>query len=174
VSADEDRFAELYDAHYDRVLRYAARRVDPDTARDVAAETFLVAWRRLSAVPDEPLPWLIRVAANVLANENRGRRRDLRLQARLGAHHVDAADHAGAVVGVDRVRQALEQLSARDRELLQLIGWDELDAAGAAEVLGCSARTLAVRLHRARRRLAKSLEAQDQSQPVLQIERGRA
>ena len=174
MSADEDRFAELYDAHYDRVLRYAARRVDPDTARDVAAETFLVAWRRLSAVPDEPLPWLIRVAANVLANENRGRRRDLRLQARLGAHHVDAADHAGAVVGVDRVRQALEQLSARDRELLQLIGWDELDAAGAAEVLGCSARTLAVRLHRARRRLAKLLEAQDQSQPVLQIERGRA
>jgi RNA polymerase sigma-70 factor (ECF subfamily) len=35
------------------------------------AETFLVAWRRLDDVPDDPLPWLYRVARRVLANQRR-------------------------------------------------------------------------------------------------------
>lgn len=48
---DEAQFSRLYTQHYARVASYAARRIDADTARDVAAETFLVAWRRLSAIP---------------------------------------------------------------------------------------------------------------------------
>ena len=37
-----ERFSELYRAQYDAVLNYAWRRTDPETARDVVAETFLV------------------------------------------------------------------------------------------------------------------------------------
>ena len=56
----DDGFAELWDAHYDGVLSYAARRVDHETARDVAAETFLIAWRRRDDIPaDRPFPWLL-------------------------------------------------------------------------------------------------------------------
>jgi DNA-directed RNA polymerase specialized sigma24 family protein len=50
----EDRFTGLYREHHAAILRYASRRTDPDTAPDIVAETFLVAWRRLSAVPAEP------------------------------------------------------------------------------------------------------------------------
>jgi hypothetical protein len=39
-----------------------------------------------------------------------------------------------------------------------LVGWEGLDAAVAARVAGCSLATFRVRLHRARRRLAKALE----------------
>jgi DNA-directed RNA polymerase specialized sigma24 family protein len=63
--------AQLYREHYDSVLSYAARRIDPDTARDIAAETFLVAWRRSTAVPQDPRlvrPWLYGVARRVLWN----------------------------------------------------------------------------------------------------------
>jgi DNA-directed RNA polymerase specialized sigma24 family protein len=35
---------------------YALRRTDRDTAQDVVAETFTVAWRWLDKVPEKPLP----------------------------------------------------------------------------------------------------------------------
>lgn len=61
-----EQFSDLYQGHYDAVLRYALRRTDPEAARDVAAETFLVAWRRLDVVPPDDGqvgPWLYGVAS---------------------------------------------------------------------------------------------------------------
>src|SRR5215472_10149613 len=79
-----DRFRIVYEQHYPAVLRYAARRVGPDAAGDVAAETFLAAWRRLDDVPErEPLPWLYATARNCLANELRGQARSDRLTNRV-------------------------------------------------------------------------------------------
>ena len=99
----EDRFNALYRAHQAAVLRYASRRTDPDTARDVAADTFLIAWRKRAAVPADPAevePWLYGVARRVLANSDRSRRRAQRLSATLAAAGVDArAVPSQAVVG---------------------------------------------------------------------------
>ncbi len=40
------------------MLAYTLCRAEVEVARDAAAaETFLVAWRRLADVPDDPLPW---------------------------------------------------------------------------------------------------------------------
>ncbi|MFP3969329.1 sigma-70 family RNA polymerase sigma factor [Actinomadura fulvescens] len=163
---DEERFTALFKCHYPDVLRYAARRSDPDRARDVAAETFLVAWRRLNEVPrdaDQVLPWLYSVARNTLANQHRGERRRLRLGARLGAAvpRRTGADHAGTVVESLRLREALHGLSAADQETLRLVGWEGLDVAAAAAAAGCTPQTFAVRLHRARQRLDRALADQD-------------
>jgi RNA polymerase sigma factor (sigma-70 family) len=161
VEDDEDRFSELFRSHYTAVVRFAARRTDPDSARDVAAETFLIAWRRFTEAPDDAdrtLPWLYRIAYNVLANEQRGLRRRTRLGVRLRAvTPVAAVDPAGGVVENLHVRAALSRLNPRDQETLALVGWDGLDVASAARVAGCSPRTFAVRLHRARRRLDQVL-----------------
>ena len=51
-------------------------------------------------------------------------------------------------------------LPEQDRELLLLMAWEHLELRQAAEVLGVRPNTLAVRLHRARRRLSAALEAQ--------------
>jgi hypothetical protein len=49
----------MFRAHHDAVLAYALRRAHPHDARDVVAETFLVAWRRLGEARSESrLPWL--------------------------------------------------------------------------------------------------------------------
>ena len=66
------RFEQLYGDYADRVHAYALRRTSPAAADDVVAEVFLVVWRRLHKVPDEPLPWLLGVARRVLANQRRG------------------------------------------------------------------------------------------------------
>jgi RNA polymerase sigma factor (sigma-70 family) len=160
---DEDEFTALFRAHYARVLAFVARRSDPARAHDVVAETFTTAWRHFGRLPDDPLPWLYRVARNSLANEERAARRQLRLADRIAQRRIEhTPDHALSVIADTGLRQALGRLSAADREALLLIGWEELDIAAAALVLGCSAVAFKVRVHRARRRLARLLETADQ------------
>jgi len=161
-----ERFSELYRTQCDAVLSYAWRRTDPETARDVVAEAFLVAWRRLDAVPadqGQARPWLYGVARRVLANAERSRRRAERVTARLSQQHRDdqAPDTAAVVTQRARLERALASLTASDQEALRLVGWEELDLAEAALALGCSRSAMAVRLHRARRRLERALGAGD-------------
>jgi RNA polymerase sigma factor (sigma-70 family) len=165
-----DRFTLLYRTHYDAILGYAARRTDPATARDVAAETFLVAWRRPAAVPRDPEAvrlWLYGVARRTLANAERSRGRSMRVAAKLLATTDTielAPDLADGVVERARIREALGSLSALDQETLRLVAWEGLDLAGAAEVMGCSRSLMAVRLHRARGRMARALRTTEYSQ----------
>jgi RNA polymerase sigma factor (sigma-70 family) len=158
----EERFNALYRAHYRAVLSYASRRTDPDTARDVVAETFLIAWRRLDRVPadsGQAEPWLYGVARRVLANAERSQRRTQRLAARMSHDGGDEAlaDPALVISERQRVIEALRRLPEPEREALRLVGWDGLDLAGAALAMGCSRSAMAVRLHRARRRLEAEL-----------------
>ena len=144
----------MFARHHPSVLAYAARRVGRTEAGDVAAETFTVAWRRLSRVPHEPatLPWLYGVARNVVRNHLRSRRRAERLVMRQ-------AGEAGAAATADpEILEALDRLSSDDREILMLAAWEGLASSEIAAVLGCSPNTAAVRLHRARRRLEAVME----------------
>jgi DNA-directed RNA polymerase specialized sigma24 family protein len=52
------QFTELFTDNYGPVLAYVRRRVSPDLAQDVVADTFLAAWRNIHELPPEPLPWL--------------------------------------------------------------------------------------------------------------------
>jgi RNA polymerase sigma-70 factor (ECF subfamily) len=128
----------------------------------VVSETFLVAWRRLDSVPDDPLPWLYGVARRVLANQRRSAGRARALEERLKvAEPRTGADPAERAGEVDALRHALATLSPDDREALMLIAWEDLDNARAARASGCSRATFAVRLHRARRRLADALDSHE-------------
>jgi RNA polymerase sigma factor (sigma-70 family) len=156
VTDDEQRFRVLYRQHYARVLAYALRRVGPDRAQDVVAETFLVAWRRLADVPLKPLPWLLVVARNTIANQRRSSDRRARLQAEVERlHHLAEPAPAAEVAAVQRaeVLAALAELTPVEREALLLVAWDGLEPADAARVAGCGLPAFHVRLFRARRRL---------------------
>jgi RNA polymerase sigma-70 factor, ECF subfamily len=139
-----------------RVLGYAMRRADQEEARDVVAETFTIAWRKIDRVPEahEALPWLLVTARNVLANR---RRKSARAVA-SGPVAVER-DHAEDVVASLTLVAAFNRLAERDRETLALVAWDGLDPGDAARVAGCSTGTFSVRLHRARRRLEDLLTA---------------
>jgi len=154
----EARFTELFDAHREAVRAYLWRR-DPELADDVTAETFLVCWRRLDAVPPEPLPWLLGVARNIRLNQRRGDARRARLERRLRAEPAAPDDPAAALGERDAVHAALRKLDERDREVLLLTAWERLGRDEIAAVLGCTRANVAVRLLRARRRLAHELAA---------------
>lgn len=153
------RLEALFERYGPEVLAYARRRTDSASADDVTSEVFVIAWRRLDAIPQDPLPWLLGCARKVLANQRRSARRRDALRDRL------ESDRRPAGYGLDDegvLAQALSRLSDRDRELLLLIAWDGLDHGQAASVLGCSPATVSVRLHRARARLARALARSSQ------------
>jgi RNA polymerase sigma-70 factor (ECF subfamily) len=155
----EARFEELYRAYADRVHAYARRRSSPAMADEVVADVFLVVWRRLDRVPEQPLPWLLAVARKTLANRRRAEGRAAALRDRLVDLHRPVEPESETVDG--RLFTALASLGDRDRELLLLIAWEGLEQAEVAAALGVRRTTVAMRLHRARRRLADALAAHD-------------
>ena len=154
-----DRLAAVYDECAPRVYAYAVRHCGAAEADDVVSETFAVAWRRIEAVPDPAIGWLLVTARNVIAGRRRSDRRHLDLAARLASATSALDEPAAEEVAVRRraVLDALATLSERERESLLLTAWDGLDHAAAAAVAGCSPRAFRARLMRARARLTAAL-----------------
>jgi RNA polymerase sigma factor (sigma-70 family) len=102
---------------------------------------------------------LIGVARHVRLNLHRSQRRQENVAQELRATVASSVDdHVSADLPAALV-EALLTLSPLDREVLLLHAWDELDRAGIAAAIGCSKPNVSVRLHRARRRFQKALEA---------------
>ena len=159
MGEERTAFERLFRGHQLAVYRYALRRVGERAVDDVVAETFLVAWRRQEEIVGDPLPWLLGVARRVCANELRAGVRQASLGRRLAAESLPFSEDV--VIADGRLRQALGQLGERDREALLLVAWDGLSNSDAAKVLGCTTAGFAVRLHRARVRLAQALDEAD-------------
>jgi RNA polymerase sigma-70 factor, ECF subfamily len=154
----------LFDECSTRVFAYASRHVDSGAVPDVLSEVFLVAWRRIDEIPEDPLPWLLVVARNTINN----RRRGIARQQRLADELVNLRRSSTATPGADEVAlerramlAALLDLSRVEREAVLLTGWDGLTVAQAAQVAGCSRRAFELRLHRARNRLRRLLAAEN-------------
>jgi RNA polymerase sigma-70 factor (ECF subfamily) len=153
------RFETLYRLCYEDLLRYALRRTDrPETAADVVADTFVVAWQRIADVPtDQPRAWLFGVARNVLANQHRAARRGVDLAARLRNELSGVTvSQPDAPIEISAVFRALPEA---DQELLRLVAWEGLTATELGQALDCSANAARIRLHRARQRFAEALRA---------------
>src|SRR5207248_7761792 len=153
------RFEQIYAEQHDAVRAYVRRRVAEDAVDDVVSETFLVCWRKLDWVPDDPLPWLYAVARKTIANHRRKLARQAPPRAAVGGEPEPVGDGALAA--------AFAALSEHDREVLRLVAWEGLSLREAAVVLGCSALACRVRYHRAKTRLARRLEATEAFRPHL-------
>jgi RNA polymerase sigma-70 factor, ECF subfamily len=160
-----ERFEELFRRHHSTVTAYARRRAPGDAADDVVASTFLVAWRRLDEVPAESLPWLLAVARNVIATQDRGLRRRGALRLRLAQAGSGTAPPPVVHEAAGLVTAALARLPEGDREAITLIAWDGLRPSEAAAVLGQTPTAFRVRLHRARRRLRRELDRGGRADP---------
>ena len=162
-SVDQRRFERLYDEHRLAVLAYCTRRVQGSEAADACAETFLVAWRRIHDVPASPatLPYLYGIARRVIANQHRTFRRRSRLEARLLglglAPPVDPSVVSLQSVQDREVVAAVRSLPPKDREIVMLWAWEDLPRSTIAEIMGMTTAAVDQRIHRAYRRLARTL-----------------
>lgn len=159
----ESRFRALYADAYPDVLRFAQRRVHPSHAEDVAAEAFLVAWRRFDDAParaDGLRAWVFGIARNCLLNASRGDRRRAALAVRISTSpppHVTGGDDDLVARRLD-LAAAWERLTPAQQEILSLTHFEDLASPQAARVLGITPTSYRLRLHRARRALRRQLD----------------
>ncbi|HKX74029.1 MAG TPA: sigma-70 family RNA polymerase sigma factor [Acidimicrobiia bacterium] len=157
VEARRQRFLELADETFEPLRRYVRRRVEIDVVDDVVAETMLTLWRRLEDIPSQGgLPWAYGVARRHIANHRRASRRHLSLVRRVEAE--PAPPPVGEAPLNFELDAALDRLQAEERELLRLWAWEELEPREIAVVLGLTVNAATIRLHRAKKKLARNLE----------------
>ena len=159
---DRDWFIDLYHDNYRILLAYARRRVDEQTADEVVSETLLVAWRRRDEVPEGyERAWLFGVARNTILTAARSARRLSMLRSKMRGATVPAwADNSMEVSDrASALLPALRGLREADREILMLVAWEEMSHAEVGEAMGISPNAVAIRVHRARKRLEDRITA---------------
>jgi RNA polymerase sigma-70 factor, ECF subfamily len=159
AGSEAERFTDLYRSQHQKIFDFACRRVGPEVAPEIVSETFLVAWRKFSELPEEVVPWLYRVASFEIANHRRRQLRTDQLHSAIALVQRDShgADSISDLSG--DVAAAFDALSAADQEILRLATWERLTMVEGASVLGCSVAAYRMRLHRARLRLGKRVSA---------------
>src|SRR5690606_778302 len=151
-------WSDVYRSTFPDLVRFLHRKVwDGERARDLAQEAFV---RALRHEPKQPRAWLFQVAANLARDEARmvlRRKKHLTLlkveSEAYGSAASDPAEDLDERARWHGVREALEALSERDRDVLLL--WDAGQSyTDIAEQTGLAVGAVGTTLARARRRLA--------------------
>jgi len=153
-------FERAYSQYLPAVSGYLFRRVERQHVEDLAADVFAIAWRKRASVAEgEELPWLYRIAANVVSNHRRKQATGVVLLASL--RPADSAPSAEDIVVADAtLASAWHQLKPAERELLTLALVEDLAPAELAVALGVSVNAATIRLHRAKAKLSGLLSAE--------------
>ena len=164
--SDGEAFTAFYRRHENTLLRYFARQIyDPQLALDLTAESFAQAFmgraRFRGRTRAEETAWLQTIARRQLARYyRRGRveREALsRLRISLPPASRDELDRIEELAGLDAaraaIREGLRELSAEQREVLELRVVRELSYEEVASALGISEQTARARVSRALRAL---------------------
>ncbi len=159
-------FDALFDAVYPSLFRYCNRLTgDPDQAEDLAQEAFFRLLDRGAKGTEAGLrSWLFMVATNLV--RDRSRTRETRRRILAGFPPPEPApgpdQDLARAEAVRRVREALEVLSPRDREML-LLRQEGFSYREIAEIGGVSHRSVGTILARALQRFAAELSRAEQS-----------
>lgn len=163
---DPERFGEVFDAHFAEIHGYAAKRLGPDAAPDIASQTFLEAFRhrdRYDPARANVRTWLYGIATNVIGRHRRDEVRGLRARSRLGpvrdeGGHADRVDARVSAQGLrGRLAAALAGLPSGERDVLLLVALADLTHEEVAAALDIPYGTVGSRLSRARRKVREAL-----------------
>jgi RNA polymerase sigma factor (sigma-70 family) len=167
VSRPEDeqaraRFERLYRETRADLLAYVLRRAaNAEDAADLLAETYGIAWRRLDAIPagEGARLWLFGIARKLLLKgASKARTRDALVERLATELRVaEPFNHSVEDEPSGALRAALASLSMREREIVLMASWEGLTPREIGAVVGLPANVIRVRLHRARKRLKRSL-----------------
>jgi RNA polymerase sigma factor (sigma-70 family) len=150
-------FAQWVRPHLTVLARYAARQVAADDRDDVVQDALIRAWQRWSTYDESrgaPVAWLV----GILADRCR-RHRTRQSPARL-VELVDHGPQPATSHDID-LERAIEGLSRRQRQAVDLHYFVGLDVSTVAQVMGCAPGTVKATLHQARAKLRELLGDDD-------------
>ncbi len=168
---EPERFAVLFDRHAPHIYRYLARRAGRQVAEDLVAETFLAAFAkrdRYDLGHADARPWLYGIATNLVGQHRRDQASQYKITQAAAAAEPEVPGHADRVaadVTAQAMRtllaEALDTLSAGDRDVLLLIAWEQLTYQEVSRALAIPVGTVQSRLHRARAKVRQVLAGTD-------------
>jgi RNA polymerase sigma factor (sigma-70 family) len=169
ASTDPASFGILFDRHFAAVYRFCGRRVGSDLAEDLAGDVFRRAFEARDSYDlsqANALPWLYRIALNLIRDAIRSRaaedRAYTRLQALAGMGSIgDENPSARSVEARLELAEFAHLLAAESREdvtTLFLHVWEGLTYAEVATAMGVPVGTVRSRLSRLRHRLEQAME----------------
>jgi RNA polymerase sigma-70 factor (ECF subfamily) len=144
---EPEHFTVLFRRHAPHIQRYVVRRLGPDAADDIVAETFLLAFRQRDSYDQgraDARPWLYGIATNLIGRHRRAEVRLYQALARTGADPVTEAF-------TDQVDDRVSAGTA-GRRLAAALAYAE-----AAAALGVPVGTVRSRVSRARGKLRRAL-----------------
>ena len=148
--------AEEITAHIPRLRRYArALTGNRDAADDLVQDTLERAWSRfhLWRHGSDLRAWLFTIMHNLFINHTRARNRESDFALEEEASAVPVSPAHDALVELKQLDAALRQLPNEQREVVLLVGLEQMSYESVARVLGIPLGTVMSRLFRGRERL---------------------
>jgi RNA polymerase sigma-70 factor, ECF subfamily len=159
---DRDAFDQLYQRYVRSMFGLALRRLrDRQRAEDAVQETFTAVWRSAASYRPErgpAAPWLYAIARNAIVDRFRTQIDTSGEVPEIVSTDPGPAESAEASFVSYRVHRALEELSPREREVVELAYWSGLSQSEVAEYLHIPLGTVKTRTRSALARLADVLE----------------
>ena len=159
-SGDPDAFDALVRRFQDRVFRLASVWLyDSELAADATQDVFLRGYKGLKGFRfrSTPFTWLYRTTKNVCHEYNRRRRPQT-----LEHEPLDTGSDPGGMVEevqhAKRVRDLLQKLPSRQREVVMLRVFEDLSVRETAHAMGCREGTVKALLHKATAKLKTHLQ----------------
>src|SRR6266567_3532388 len=152
AAGDRDSFEKLYTAYQSRLFRYLLRMVgDTGTAEELTNDTMVSAWKAAGNIKGQSKhsTWLFDLAGNKDLNTMRGQRP---VMVDVETAVVIAASSDSPEKTVSRgslqaaIKQALNELSADRREVLELTFYQDLSYQEIAEIVQCPINTVKTRM----------------------------
>ncbi len=152
-TATERQFLAAYDVYADALYRHIFFRVhDRELAQDLLADTFTRVWQYFSSgnTIDNTKAFLYRTAHNLVIDHYRSKKEEsLDEMAEAGFDPADAAgDKAVSTAEVTQITAMLDKIPKAYRDVVAMRYVEELNPEEIGEILGESANTVSVRIHR--------------------------
>lgn len=165
AEGSREAFEQLYRAWQTRLFRYLLRMVgDSGRAEELANDTMIAAWKAAASFKGQSKvsTWLFAIARNKALNSLRQHQPEtVEVEEAIGV----AAASGGQELAVSRdrlqvaMKDALRELSADHREVMELTFYQELSYGEIAEIMQCPVNTVKTRMFYAKKKLQEILES---------------
>ena len=159
---DRVAFEQLYQRYVRSIFGLALRRLgDRGRAEDAVQEAFAAVWRSAGSYRPERGPaagWLYAVARNAIVDRFRKAGDPVAEVPELVSLEAGPPEYAEASFVSWRIHRAMEELSAREREVIELAYWSGMSQSEVAAFLNIPLGTVKTRTRSALARLADVLE----------------
>jgi len=143
IIAAKDRNAEafgsLYDAYIKKIYNFVYyKTLNRENAEDITSAVFIKAWEKLPQFKEGSFAaWLYTIARNAVIDHYRREKPTVDIEDCWDL--TDGADFLANIdrgLNIEKIREAMSELKAQDREILIMRFWQELSFQEIAEQLG--------------------------------------